>query len=162
MDQEIVQLRMAEMAVVENGTKVKATLGSCVGIILHDKSAKRTALAHIMLPTRLRSDSSVAKYVDTAIPALLEELARRGSKKQNLEAYLAGGAHLFGKSEDKKLATVGEQNLGMTRELLVSHGIAVVQEDTGGERGRTILFDNQTAKLDVKTLNPPLFKRSEQ
>lgn len=158
----IIHLRMAEMIVVENGTKVKTTLGSCVGVVLHDKIKKRTALAHIVLPTRLRSDNAVAKYADTAIPALLDELARRGTQKHNVEAYLAGGAHLFPGSEDMKLVTVGEKNLDTVREILARQGITVVYENTGGDRGRTILFDNQTAKMDVKTLQPFTFARSQQ
>ena len=162
MEKQTVHVPMAGMTVVENGTRVKTTLGSCVGLILHDKRNKRTALAHIMLPTRLRADESVGKYADTAIPALLDELSRRGSRREHLEAYLTGGAHLFGRSEDKKLARIGDLNLSATREILSRNGVAVVYEDTGGERGRVVLFDNQCAQIKVRTLEPPPFARSDQ
>jgi len=157
MEEQIVHVPMAGMTVVENGTKVKTTLGSCVGLILHDKKSKRTALAHIMLPARLNRDESIGKYADTAVPAMLEELARRGSMKRHLEAYLTGGAHLFGQSGDKKLTTVGDLNLIATREILSRHGVTVVYEETGGEKGRIVVFDNRSAKIEVRTLTPPKF-----
>lgn len=162
MEEQIVHVPMAGMTVVENGTKVKTTLGSCVGLILHDKRNKRTALAHIMLPARLRFDEVIGKYADSAIPALLDELSRRGSRKEHIEAYLTGGAHLFGQSEDKKLARVGDLNLSATREILSRNGVSVVYEDTGGDRGRVVLFDNRSARIEVRTLEPPKFARSNR
>lgn len=159
MEEEIVHVPMAGISVVENGTKMKTTLGSCVGVIIHDKLSKRTGMAHIMLPKRFRPDESIGKYADTAIPALLKEMSRRGSSRAHLEAYVTGGAEMFARSQDKRLASVGEMNIDATRNLLARHGIAVVYEDTGGDRGRVVQFDNRSAQIQIRTLNPPAFER---
>lgn len=162
MEDQIVHVPMAGIVVVENGAKVKTTLGSCVGVIIHDKLSKRTGLAHIMLPKHYHSDEAIGKYADTAIPALLKELARRGSSKAHLEAYLTGGADMFARSEDRRLTSVGEMNIGATRDLLTQHGVSVVYEDTGGSRGRVVQFDNGSAQIQVRTLNPPTFERRKR
>lgn len=154
MEEETVHVRMAEMAVVQDGTRMKAILGSCVGVVLHDSSRRLTALAHIMLPTRLSGDGATAKYADTAVPAMLEELIRRGARKKDVRAYLAGGASLFGKSEDRRLVTVGELNCAVVRDVLAKLEIEVIYDDTGGERGRTVLFDNRSGEIVVKTIRP--------
>lgn len=143
------------MAVVDDGARLRTTLGSCVGVILYDENRKRSALAHIMLPARFKGDNVAAKYADTAIPALLEEMERRGSQKQHLSAYLAGGAHMFGGSGDIVLSAIGQQNLEAARETLARLQIDIVYEETGGTRGRIVLFDGASAKIDVTTVQPP-------
>lgn len=160
--QQIVLVRMAEMAVFGTGEKAKTTLGSCVGVILHDKQRKQSALAHIMLPSRYDGDQTIAKYADTAIPALVQELGRRGSKKEDLEAYLTGGAQMFGSSDDRLIASVGEANLRAARTILQGLEIDVVFEHTGGNRGRTVLFDSDSASIEVKTIQTTFGPRSEE
>lgn len=152
MEECIVNVRMAEMAYGEAGQKLKATLGSCVGLILHDKQVGRTALAHIMLPSHYKSDAAVAKYADTAIPAMLEEMSRRGSKVEHMQAYLTGGAHMFADSEDVELAGVGRENVSAVRSALSILEIPIVYEEIGGNRGRTIIFDCATASIEVKMI----------
>lgn len=160
--EETILVRMAEMAVAQDDTKLKTTLGSCVGLFLRDPAKRMTALAHIMLPSRPNGDTVAAKYADTAVPALLGELLKRGALRENLHAYLAGGAHLFGSSEDIRMRSVGDLNVAATRGIVAQLGIEIVFEDTGGERGRTVIFDNRTGRIDVKTLAPAAFagKRS--
>lgn len=152
-------VRMAEMACSETG-QLKATLGSCVGLILHDKRSGRGALAHIMLPTRYKSDTALAKYADTATPALLEQIVSKGSKLEYVQAYLAGGAHMFEESEDTALVCVGNQNVSAVRSALALLRIPIVFEETGGNRGRTVIFDCATASIEVKTIRRFVATRS--
>lgn len=160
MEEKTLLVRMAEMAVTEDGTRLKTVLGSCVGLFVHDRERRITALAHIMLPARLRGDAIAAKYADTAVPALLEELACRGSRREDLLAYLTGGAHLFARSEDARIAGVGDMNVEAVRDMLGRLGVEIAFEETGGERGRIVLFDNRSGTIDVKTLDPPVFRRT--
>ncbi len=109
-------------------------------------------MAHIMLPERLRDDAATGKYADTAIPALLTLLERRGSRRKDIRAHLAGGANMFQTSQDRHIATVGEKNLEAVRQILGSLGIRIESEHTGGNQGRTMLFDGGTGELEVKSL----------
>ena len=113
-----------------------------------------------MLPARLKRDQAIAKYADTAIPALLEGFEQRGSRREHLEAYLTGGAHMFGGSEDTVLSGVGQQNIKAVRIALAGLEIPIVFEETGGNAGRTVVFACDTAAIDVKTLKRPAANRS--
>lgn len=158
VESEVVHVQMAQIGVVRGQRKIKTTLGSCVGIVLHDARHRVTGLAHIMLPRRLHADDAIGKYADTALPALLAELARHGGSKANLRAYLAGGANMFSGSGDSKIATVGEQNVEAVHRILGDLGIEIAHEETGGIQGRTIVFDNATGRLDVRSLKPWIWK----
>lgn len=156
MAKEVLLIKMAEMTVVKNSKLLKTTLGSCVGIILHDGENNVGGLAHILLPEPIRQDHSVGKYAETAIPALYERVLKRGGFKKNIRAYLAGGANMFKWSSDKKIATVGQKNIAAVKRILGELQIPIVFEDTGGECGRTVLFDNASGEIQVKTLGQPL------
>lgn len=157
-ENEIMHIQMAQMGIVRGGRRIKTTLGSCVGVVLHDAQRRIAGLAHIMLPRRLRGDDAVGKYADTALPALLAELVRSGGSKTNLRAYLAGGANMFAGSGDSNIATIGEQNVEAVHKILGDLGIEIVYEETGGVQGRTVLFDCTTGRLDVKSLKPWIWK----
>lgn len=155
---KVLLVKMAELAVVENSRLLKTTLGSCVGVVLHDAKRSIGGLAHIILPERLKMDASVGKYADTAIPALLSRMLKRGSRKENIRAYLSGGANMFKLSDDRKIATVGEKNIEATKRILAELQIPVTFEDTGGEEGRTIIFDNHRGEIQIKTLSKVVWK----
>lgn len=157
-ENEIVLVQMAQIGVVRGGRKMKTTLGSCVGVVLHDAERRIAGLAHIMLPRRLRSDDAAGKYADTALPALLGEVMRSGGSRANLRAYLAGGANMFAGSDDRKIATIGEQNVEAVHKILDELGIEIAYEETGGIQGRTILFDTNTGRIEVKSLRPWTWK----
>jgi chemotaxis protein CheD len=149
---ETVLVMMAQLAVAQRGQRLKTTLGSCVGVFLHDGERGLSGLAHVMLPERLHDDQSLGKYADTAIPELLTQMERRGSRRGSMQAFLAGGANMFQASEDSRIATVGEKNLQAVRRVLAELAIPVRQEDTGGLQGRTVCFDGETGSLEVRTL----------
>ena len=158
MEGKVVVVKMAEIGVVEDSKLLKTTLGSCVGVILHDRKKYLSGMAHIMLPQKLGDDTMVGKYADTAIPALLSRLLRRGSNRENIRAYLAGGANMFEFSGDMKIATVGEKNIVATKRILGELNIPIAYEETGGRQGRTVLFDNHNGEIHVKTLDNAIWK----
>lgn len=151
---DVVIVQMARIGFAERGVKLKTTLGSCVGVVLHDRLRSRSGMAHIMLPERLREDEAASKYADTAIPALLAQLEERGSRRGDLCAYVAGGATMFRASLDRRITTIGERNLAAVHAILGGLGIPIEREDTGGERGRTVVFDSETGGMEVRTLQP--------
>ncbi len=152
---DIVNVRMAEMNTVRDTGSLKTILGSCVGVILHDPARRISGLAHVMLPRRIRGDSAVGKYADTAIPALLAMITDGTSRVSSLRAYLIGGANMFPLSTSR-IGSIGDQNINAARKALQEADVPIVFEDTGGTRGRSVLFDNQKGEVSVRTLNPTL------
>ncbi len=146
-------VKMAEIQLAESPAMLKTTLGSCVGIVLHDERRLVGGLAHVVLPQRTGSDTSVGKYADTAIPALVERLRQHGSRPRDLRAFVAGGASMFPQATDGAIVSIGQKNVDAAKRILTDLAIPIAFEDTGGDQGRTMVFDNATGTIDVKKLD---------
>ncbi|HYW84087.1 MAG TPA: chemotaxis protein CheD [Spirochaetia bacterium] len=152
MTENIVIVRMAELDVVSDARRLKTILGSCVGIILRDPERGVSGLSHIMLPVRQHDDTAAGKYADSAIPALLKRLAEIGGRQSSLQALLIGGAQMFPMGS-QTIASIGNQNVETARRILQRNRIPIVFEDIGGSSGRSVVYDNATGQVSVKTLN---------
>ena len=72
-------------------------LGSCCGVVLYDEINKVAGLVHILLSDSKYEKNVVnkAKYADTGIILLYEEMKKAGANARFIKAKLAGGAHMF-------------------------------------------------------------------
>jgi len=128
-------------------------LGSCVGIALYDPITKISGLAHIMLPSSLESRdiSNVAKFADTAVIKLLEDMVLLGAGRSKIVAKLAGGASMFSFDNESEIMGIGARNIEASRNILYSLKIPILAEDVGGNYGRTVELNSNNGKLLVKT-----------
>lgn len=131
---------------------VTAGLGSCVALSLHDPSTGVAGLAHILLPSIGTGPPSIhpAKYADTGVPLLLEEMRRHGARGR-IVARMAGGARMFASLLSSGI-NMGQRNIDATRTALHRLGIKVVAEDVGGEYGRSVRVDATTGVMRVRSL----------
>jgi len=113
-------------------------LGSCVALILHDSRKGIGGMAHIMLPESRGDTARPAKFADTALLVVLEELEKVGSIRPYMTAKLVGGACMFAYSSAN--LNIGERNVEAIRTLLNSHRIRIEAEETGGRVGRSIIY----------------------
>lgn len=129
-------------------------LGSCVGIALYDSGRRIVGLAHIMLPSsqQARNNSNIAKFADTAVVRLVEDMVNLGALKTQIVAKLAGGAQMFSFSDASEMMRIGMRNVVATKEVLDTLKIPVIAEDTGGNYGRTIEINSENGKLFIKTI----------
>ena len=127
-------------------------LGSCLGIALYDPEKRLGGLAHAMLPRfkEGRNKTALAKYVDTSIYLMVDEIIDRGGRKQNLWAKLVGGSRMF-QSFSQDYLDIGARNIEAAHETLKKERIRIKAEHTGGICGRTITFDLTTGKIKVRT-----------
>jgi chemotaxis protein CheD len=146
-----VMVRMGELATAAQGGSVLVSigLGSCIGLALVDRAKGIAGLAHVMLPAAPADGvgDTPGKFADHAVPALLSELAKHGSRSSRLEAVLVGGARMFsiGSSMD-----IGARNDEAARAALAAHRIPIRAADTRGSTGRTIRVDPGTGIVTVK------------
>ena len=67
-------IRMGEMSVAAGGDKLRTLLGSCIGLALYDRRTQRLAGWRISYCQIARENTDrPGKFVDTAIPALIEQ-----------------------------------------------------------------------------------------
>lgn len=152
---KIIQVGMADLKLATVPDKLMtAGLGSCIGICVTDKNKKLACLAHIMLPlsTQSRNPSNRAKFADSAIEMLIEEMQKSGASASSLTAKIAGGAQMFKFSGESDVLKIGERNAHSVVEYLAKYKIKLLAQDTGGNYGRTIVFDPNTGGLLVRTI----------
>jgi chemotaxis protein CheD len=146
---------MADLKIAKAPDKlITMGLGSCIGICVVDRSRKVGCLAHIMLPSSLQAKNNQlrAKFADTAVEMLIEELQKSGATTSSLVAKIAGGAQMFKFSGQSDILKIGERNTQAVEECLDKNGIRMLARDTGGNYGRTITFDIETGDLLVRTI----------
>lgn len=130
-------------------------LGSCVGVALRDPIKKIGGLAHIMLPNSgifKSGEIKKAKFADTAIPALVEEMKKLGANPANLTAKIAGGATMFAFQNKSELVRVGDHNVEAVKKALAELKIKLVAEDTGNSYGRTVIFMPDTGDFIIRAV----------
>jgi chemotaxis protein CheD len=94
---------------------------------------------HFLLPRGAGSGSAAARFADVAVPRLIAALLELGSRKDDLQAKLFGGAAVIEAFRDQE-SHLGTSNVEVARALLKDQGIPVVAEDVGGHRGRKVIF----------------------
>ncbi|MEK4629527.1 MAG: chemotaxis protein CheD [Solibacillus sp.] len=154
---EVIKVGIAQMDVVKVPNTIRTSgLGSCVGVVIYDDSKKVAGLVHVMLPDSSlgRTESiNVAKFADTGVSALVDLLKREGALSSKLKAKIAGGAQMFQFTSDKDSMRIGPRNVEAVKAQLKKMNIPIVAEDTGGNSGRTIEFNPETNKLNIRTVN---------
>ena len=135
-------------------TLVTVGLGSCVAIILYDPNVQVGGLAHVLLPSPALSRREVnpAKSAQTAVPLLLEQMARLGASPRRITARIAGGASMFAALSAPGTINMGERNVVSTRNVLMTHGIPLVGEDVGADYGRTVRFRVADGRVDISSV----------
>lgn len=146
---------MADLNVVRSpGMLTTLGLGSCVGIALYDPINKVAGLAHVMLPdsTQIQNNSNQAKFADTAINKLLNDMIRLGAKKNLLKAKIAGGAQMFAFNSTNENMRIGDRNVESTLKILRQEAIPVIGRDTGNNYGRTVELYAEDGRFLIKTI----------
>ncbi len=130
-------------------------LGSCIGISLYDPQSKVGGLLHIMLPdsTQSRASENPAKFADTGIPLMVDEVVKLGAARSRLVAKIAGGSQMFAFANATDIMRVGARNADAVKRILKELKIPLKAEDVGGNYGRTVQIDLQTGVYKVKTID---------
>ena len=148
-------VKVADWA-AERGDAVIVTLGlgSCVAIMLHDSNAGAGAMAHILLPSKslARDATNLAKFPETAVPLLVEQLTALGADPRRLVAKLAGGASMFAQLMTPGSVQMGERNIVAARDVLRRAGIPVMREAVGGGAGRSVRFFVADGRVEIRSV----------
>jgi chemotaxis protein CheD len=128
-------------------------LGSCLGIALYEPRARIGGLAHAMLPSfeQGRNKRNPARYVDTSIYIMIDEIIEKGGRKHNIHAKIVGGARMFS-TMGLDTMDIGQRNIEAAKETLKKEGIPINAMDVGGNKGRTMSFDLKTGVIEIKTI----------
>ncbi|MGM0844621.1 MAG: chemotaxis protein CheD [Bacillota bacterium] len=154
---QVVKVGIADMKIAREGQSIRTSgLGSCVGVVLYDEMAALAGMVHVMLPSStLAKDSpfKLAKFADTGVLELANNLSNQGIRISRLKAKIAGGAQMFQFTSGSDLMRIGPRNVEAVKQALDTLGIPLIAEDVGGSNGRTIEFHLDTSLLNIRTVN---------
>lgn len=153
---QLIKVGMADLKICKSPDVLTTIgLGSCIGIAIYDPTTKISGLAHIMLPdsTQIRNNTNIAKFADTGIQKLYDDMIKAGANKSKLVAKIAGGAKMFELSNaNSQSINIGDKNAMASRQKLKELGIPLVGEDTGLNFGRTVELYSETGEYLIKAV----------
>jgi len=120
-------------------------LGSCVAACLVDRTAGVGGMNHFMLP----DGGSAGRYGAYAMELLINELMKRGAKRERIEAKVFGGGQVM---RNFSTMNVGEQNVRFVDQFLASERITVVSRDVMDVYPRKVCLFPHSARALVKKL----------
>lgn len=134
-ERSAIHVVQGEYAVSSDPAVVLCTLlGSCVAACIRDPEAGVGGLNHFLLPEGTGGSSSLS-YGVNAMELLINDLLRRGARRDRLEAKLFGGARMLNNMSD-----IGAQNARFGREFCEKEGIPITGGSLGGAQARRIEF----------------------
>lgn len=112
-------------------------LGSCVAACVRDPVARVGGMNHFLLPGEQSHDriQQAERYGVHLMELLVNELLKRGARRERLEAKLFGGGQMI-----EGLVDIGTMNAGFAERFLKNEGIAYAGGSLGGKRGRRIEY----------------------
>lgn len=127
-----------EYKVSDDPDTVLATiLGSCVAACMRDPVAGIGGMNHFLLPGSFETagGSQATRYGVYLMELLVNELLKRGARRERLEAKIFGGARTMA-----GLSNIGDQNAEFAKKFLSDEGITLIGASTGGEFGRKVEY----------------------
>ncbi len=152
---EIIRVGMADYKICHSPQKISTLgLGSCLGVVLYDKTIGICGMAHVMLPDskKISQNSNRLKFVDTCLQDMYDELLRNNVNPKRLVAKIAGGAKMFSYTSENEFLNIGGQNVRAVKEFLAKYNVPIIAEDVGETYGRTIVFDPATGDLLIRAV----------
>jgi chemotaxis protein CheD len=134
-------LQPGHLVVSATPMSVTTILGSCVSVCLWDPQRGVGGMNHFMLPLLAGFSASSPRFGNVAMENLVVKLGEAGARLPFLRARVFGGACMF-----KQMQTpshLGAKNVQVALDFLSSRAIDVIQVDTGGNRGRKLIFDTE-------------------
>lgn len=136
----IVKVAPGEHHVTDDPEAAIATvLGSCVSACIRDPVAGVGGLNHFMLPESADGvwgkAAASLRYGNFAMERLVNDILRRGGRRELLEIKLFGGARLGG---DR--IGIGERNADFVEAYLRAEGMVPVARDLRGRHARRLVY----------------------
>lgn len=138
------------------GATVKTLLGSCIAVTLWHPRRHMGGMCHFLLPTRMRTPDGVldGRFGDEALALLAKEIKGTGTKTQDYEVNLYGGADTM-PDEAKVKFNIGERNVEMAWGLIDKYGFQLQCVDVGGSEPRNVIMDLCCGQVVLRRGNAP-------
>lgn len=144
-------LQPGQIHVATMPTTIATILASCVAICIFDSVRGIGGMNHFLLPHAMGIDTARGRFGPSATAMLLERILGIGARLGDLRAKVFGGATVVMEAAADSMS-IGERNARCAFDLLRDRGIPIVSCDTGGARGRKVIFMTGDGTALVKPL----------
>lgn len=118
------------------------TVGTGIGICIHEPLIKAGGLAHIVLPEAVlqefprfsQESQELRKYCENLIGTMITTLTQLGGKPSKMKVKLFGAGEFIDGSDD------GRKTYVFVKECLIRNGLQIVSEDIGQKLCRRIQY----------------------
>ena len=145
-----------EFYISTHGEMVVTVLGSCIAACIRDKVRGIGGMNHFMLPMQgafssdiwgTNSNTHASRYGNWAMEYLINEILKRGGKRENLELKMFGGGQMIASMSD-----IGQRNILFAYNYLASEGLQVEASDVGDVFARKVLYFPDTGSVKVRRI----------
>ncbi len=126
----------------KKSTSFYGVVGSGLFVALWDKSLQYSGCCNCIYPKATTHNQANTKYTNSAVPHLLNQMISKGSKINDLQAHLVGGA-------DHNSHNCGDMNIKIAKSFLHYKKIEILSSDTGGRIGRKFVYESETGQSAV-------------
>ncbi len=150
---EIAVILPGEYFVSREPMVVYTVLGSCISVCLRDPLVNVGGMNHFMLgaPTSEGGQDSWAdsgRYGSFAMEMLINEILKRGGRKDRLEAKVFGGGKIYDGTMD-----IGAKNAAWALDYLERESVPLVKANVGEAYPRKVYFFTDSGKVLLKKLD---------
>ncbi len=158
-EQVIAKILPGEFYMTRENVAIATTLGSCVSACIWDEHVGIGGMNHFMLPLTDKEAhevdwgqrgmaSDATRYGNFAMEHLINMILKSGGRKVNLRAKVFGGGKVL-----KQMSDIGDKNIAFVLQYLEDEGIRVEGSDLGSFYPRKILFEPNSGRAFVKTID---------
>lgn len=157
LDLPAAKILPGECYVSDKGEMIVTVLGSCVSACVRDTRLGIGGMNHFMLPIqeseraieRKNLTDSALCYGNWAMEFLLNEIIKRGGRRDRLEIKLFGGGRVLSGLSNIE---VGARNISFILEYLEQEKLPVLTQDLGSDCPRKVLYFPDTGSVKMKRL----------
>ena len=146
-----VKLLPGEYHVTDKDMVQVTVLGSCVSACIRDRVFGIGGMNHFMLPEGDGQGSwgNSSRYGVYAMEILINEILKRGGRRENLQAKLFGGGNVM---KTLSRSSVGERNAEFAVRFLETEGIPIMAKDLVDVYPRKVYHFPTNGKVRVKKI----------
>ncbi len=146
-----------ECYVSDKGEMIVTVLGSCVAACVRDTQIGVGGMNHFMLPVQ-SSDRAIERhnladsalcYGNWAMEFLVNEIIKRGGRKDRMEVKVFGGGRVLSGMTNIE---IGARNISFILEYLEKEGLDIEAKDVGSDCPRKVLYFPDTGAVKMKRL----------
>lgn len=148
---QVVGVSDAKVSAASADVLMTYSLGSCIGVALHDASAGVGGMLHYQLPASSADPARAAEkplmYADTGMTWLITRMEAMGANRRRMSVRLAGAAQML---NDARIFDIGRRNHTAIRKFLWQQGMIISGEHVGGTTPRTMVLNMSDGSTAIR------------